>query len=181
MRINSRLIWESLRIGEDHQESSRINENQFQTDLRINKNHQESISHLFENWWESVRIIENWWESLRINKNQWESLRIIENHIEIKVLPLQWSKAKWHRYMKINVFIVIRIDKNWFCDSTMNILRNSKLRPRPPDLADLVNLNYASYGRRPTSWVSSLTFEVNFHWILLMIILEILCESFMLL
>ena len=40
---------------------------------------------------------------MRISENHWESHKN-------KVLPLWWVKAKWHRYMKINVFIVILID-----------------------------------------------------------------------
>ena len=130
MRINknqfqtySRIIknqWESMRITENHWELAKIRES-----LRIIKNHWESSginenqsSDLFENHWESSRI--NFiliWESVRIIANQWESVRIIENHIKNKVLPLQWSKAKWHRYMKITVFIVILIDMHWFCES----------------------------------------------------------------
>ena len=126
--------WELVRIIENQQESMRIrvwtylriNENQFQTYLRIIENWQESLR-ISENHWELARIIKNqfqtdsknqWessrinftliWESVRITENWWESTRIIESHIKNKVLPLRWSKAKWHRYMKINV---------WFCES----------------------------------------------------------------
>ena len=96
MRINYKLIWEL----------ARINENQ---GLDLFKNQRESIPDLFKNQWESgFRLIR---ESLRINFMLIrESMRIIKNQIKYKVLPLRWSKAKWHRYMKIKVFIVIRID-----------------------------------------------------------------------
>ena len=104
--------WESiLDWSENHQESLRITENQFQTDSRIAENQWESISYLFENCQVST---ENHQESMRINfRLIWESLRITKN----KVLPLQWSKAKWHRYMKITIFIVIIIDSHWFFES----------------------------------------------------------------
>ena len=122
MRISCRLIWESSRIAknqwelvsdlfENHQESTRITRNQYfrliweyWESLRIAKNQWESVSDLFKYQWVSPRII----------KNHWESLRIAENHMKNKVLPLQWSKAKWCRYMKITVFIVILIDSDWF-------------------------------------------------------------------
>ena len=119
------LIWESIPdLFENQWESSRITENHWES-ARINENHWETMRINFRLIWESMRIIENQfhtylrisenhWESLRISRNHWESTRINENHIKNKVLPLQWSKAKWHRYMKINVFIVILIDLHWY-------------------------------------------------------------------
>ena len=110
---------------------------------RIIKNCQESmriapimISEWFANHWESPRIpknypqnnfTENHWESLRMawlritknwSKNDFrlicKSPRIAKNHIKNKILPLQLSKAKWHRCLKITVFIVILSDSHWF-------------------------------------------------------------------
>ena len=110
----SKNQWESLRIGENHQESMRIIENQWESISDWFENQWESSRINFTLIWESVRIGENHQELVRIIKNQQESMRIIKNHIKNKVLPLWWSKAKWHRYMKINVFIVILINLYWY-------------------------------------------------------------------
>ena len=107
--------WESIPdLFENHWESARINENQ-QESMRINFRLIQESARIIKNQFHTyLRISENWWESLRIGENHQESMRIIENHIKNKVLPLQWSKAKWHRYIEINVFIVILIDLHWY-------------------------------------------------------------------
>ena len=73
MRINSRLIQESLRIGKNHWESSRISENQWESGFRLIWESMKINSRLI---WESLRIGENHQESMRIITNWQESLRI---------------------------------------------------------------------------------------------------------
>ena len=105
-RINSRLIWESLRItkvsdnqweswriGENHwesgfrliQESMRINSRLIQESSRIGKNHRESVR-ISKNHWESKRInFRLIQESVKIIENQFHTYsRISENHIKIR-------------------------------------------------------------------------------------------------
>ena len=78
------------------------------------------------NHWESLRITKNCpknvfkvvHESARITENRPKIIGDwFENHIKNKVLPLQWLNAKWHRFMKIIVFIIIFSDSHWFCES----------------------------------------------------------------
>ena len=78
MRINFRLIRESLRISEN--QSLDLFENQFQTYLRIIENQQES-ARINEN--QSLDLFKDQFQTcLRIIENQQESLRIGENHQE---------------------------------------------------------------------------------------------------
>ena len=83
-RINSRLIWELVRITENHWELVRIIENH-QELVRINfRLIQESVKIIKNQFHSYLRISENWQESSRIGKNHWESMRIIKNHIKIR-------------------------------------------------------------------------------------------------
>ena len=70
------------------------------------------------------RIISEWFVNERFTLESFQygpwirdSMRFTVNHIKTKVLPPQWSTAKWYTSLTIILFTLILIESHWFCKS----------------------------------------------------------------